>query len=72
MINGELSGFAEIVAKRFIKGCDFSPPDDVLRDICDMQTGGELDTFQLDLLTDMVTLRLKKAWAIKVKEKPNV
>lgn len=66
MINGELSQFAEIVAKRFIKGGDFSPPDDVLRDICDMQSGGELDTFQLDLLTDMVTSRLKKEGASHV------
>lgn len=66
MINGELSGFAEIVAKRFIKSGDFWPPDDVLRDICDMQTGGELDTFQLDLLTDMVALRLKKRGASHV------
>ena len=33
---------------------------DLLRDICDQQTGGDLDYLQLDLLTDSVQSRLSK------------
>ena len=30
-----------------------------LRDVCDIATGGQLDAFQLDLLTDEVERRLE-------------
>ena len=33
---------------------------DLLRDICDQQTGGDFDYLQLDLLTDSVQSRLSK------------
>jgi len=33
---------------------------DLLRDLCDQQTGGDLDYLQLDLLTDSVQSRLSK------------
>ena len=33
---------------------------DLLRDLCDQQTGGDLDYLQLDLLTDSVQSRLGK------------
>lgn len=32
--------------------------EDSLRDMCDMQTGGDLDCTQLDILVDMVKARL--------------
>lgn len=33
-------------------------PDDEVRDICDHLTVGDLDCFQLDMLTDMVKARM--------------
>ena len=33
---------------------------DLLRDLCDQHTGGDLDYLQLDLLTDSVQSRLSK------------
>jgi hypothetical protein len=33
---------------------------DLLRDLCDQQTGGDLDYLQLDILTDSVQSRLSK------------
>ena len=33
---------------------------EALRDFCDSRTGGELDGFALDLLTDMVGIRLRR------------
>jgi hypothetical protein len=38
---------------------------DLLRDLCDQQTGGDLDYLQLDLLTDSVQSRLSKPPKIK-------
>lgn len=32
---------------------------DAVRDYCDIQTGGDLDCFQLDMLTDCVARRLR-------------
>ena len=36
---------------------------DAVRDYCDIQTGGGLDCFQLDMLTDCVARRLRVAIA---------
>ena len=33
---------------------------DLLRDLCDQQTGGDLDYIQLNILTDSVQSRLSK------------
>ena len=54
----ELSSHADIIAERF-KGKGM-PDKEIIRDICDHQTYGELDDFQLDLLSDMVETRLRR------------
>lgn len=36
---------------------------DLLRDLCDERTGGDLDYLQLNILTDSVESRLSKAGA---------
>lgn len=50
---------ADAIAKRI------KPPAtwDDIREVCDQSTDGELDAMQLDMLTDMVEARIKKAAA---------
>jgi hypothetical protein len=50
-LHTKLAPIADQVAKR-------RPPLDMIRDLCDEVSGGELDTFQLDLCHDMVLRRL--------------
>lgn len=57
----ELSGHADLVVKRLERNP--MPDMEAIRDICDHQTYGELDCFQLDLLTEMVEARLRKTKA---------
>ena len=54
---------AERVALRLWKGpVDRRSSPAAIRDACDMQMGGELDTTQLDIMVRMVERRLN-AWA---------
>ena len=59
---GWMAGYADSIASHLTHRAGFTdvPWDDV-RDICDQRTGGDLDAFRLDLLTDMVCERLKRA-----------
>jgi len=54
-----LKGIANAIAVRVVL---WKQPTDrhSIRDYCDLQTGGGLDYWQLDLLTDMVIRRLQK------------
>ena len=51
-----ISCAASAIAKRLSP--DMS--DEAIRDACDFATYGELDCFQLDMLTDAVTRRLRR------------
>jgi hypothetical protein len=55
----QLSEQADRIAARFKKHDKGEVIGDALRDLCDLASGGELDTIQLDILTDMVRERLK-------------
>jgi len=59
---GWMASYADSIANHLTQraGSTDVPWDDV-RDICDQRTGGDLDAFRLDLLTDMVCQRLKRA-----------
>lgn len=46
-------------AEAAIKKLNKEDSQETIRDICDMVSGGDLDCFQLDMLCDMVTRRLK-------------
>jgi len=52
----QLAPIAEKLAQAASSITDYA----LLRDYCDMATGGELDCIQLDILTDMTTERLVK------------
>lgn len=47
-----------LIADAIARRCDSTISDNALRDRADIWTEGELDTFQLDLLTGMVRDRL--------------
>jgi hypothetical protein len=47
---------ANLIVSRDLIGLD----DDALRDAVDIATGGDLDCFQLDMLTDAVKLRIER------------
>ena len=50
---------ADAIAKRIKSPASW----DDIREVCDQATDAELDAMQLDLLTDMVETRVKKAAA---------
>lgn len=55
-----LKVIADKIAQRILKR-SARPEIDEIRDIADTATAGDLDTVQLDILTDMIKSRLAKA-----------
>ena len=56
----QLAATADRIVRRWAE-CNQANDWDIIRDACDLKTGGELDCVQLDILTDLVMARLNTA-----------